>query len=160
MPPANNTRGRRSPEVAAQIAANRQQADEAPTGDLLPSRIELDEPDLGDAGQYDPEDLPMLYPGDIVIAKVVHSTEIGGAESWFTYGVQSRVQPEEDEEAAFARVCAVANGRVLEMIVDAEERIADEYAQRAAEAQARVEAARAAAAEATPNRIQPRSRQR
>lgn len=160
--PNNNTRGRRDPDVAAQIAAGRQRLDEAPTTDLLPARIELEEPDMNDVGQFAPEDLPMLYPGDIVIAKVVHTTEIGGAESWFTYGCQSRVQPDETEEEAFSRVCAVANGRVLEMIVDAEERIADEYAQRAAEAQARVEESRAAAAAATSssNRIVPRNRQR
>lgn len=168
-------RGRRDPEVAARIAQNRpvpgrnrQAPEEQPPASIALPDVPLAEPidvdELNDAGEYG-EDLPMLFPGDVVMAKVVHTVEIEGLESWFTYGVQSRVQPDENEEEAFARVCTVANSRVLDFISDAEDRIAEETARRQAIAAAQREdrQARAAAAGAGgggTGRIQPRSRQR
>lgn len=160
-------RGRRDPEVARRIRENRPAQDAPPASIALPE-VPMAEPidpeELNDSGEWN-EDLPMLFPGDVVMAKVVHTVEIEGLESWFTYGIQSRVQPDESEEDAFTRVCTVANSRVLDLVTDAEYRIAEETERRRAIIAAEQEArqARAQSAGAAPGgsgRIQPRSRQR
>lgn len=146
-------RGRRDPEVAQRIR-QRRPAQETPPGEIevFPAApLENAEDDLQGEGEFNPEDLPMLLPGDVVLAKVTHSAIIDESESWFSYGAQSRVQPYETEEDAFARVCAVSNGRALDLIRDAEERVAEEKELRAAE-----EAARAAARARQPIRPQRR----
>lgn len=184
------TRGQRNPEVAARIAQNRPvqtggrrpprqqvvepEPEDQPGTDIEPAEAPMAEFDTAeeftDAGEWN-EDLPMLFPGDVVLAKVVHTTVIDGLESWFTYGVQSRVQPDESEDDAFARVCTVANSRVIDLIVDANDRIEAET-QRRAELAAQEAAERAARQRATggggapagggggTGRITPRSRQR
>lgn len=118
-----NRRGRRKPELLAQ------EVDEQP-------EMAMDSA-VDDAGQPQPEDMPLLLPGDIVLAKSSIEMTVGGAESWFTYGVQTRIQPDEDEERAFGRVAAVVNTRVIDLAADAEDQIAIETARREEEARKR-----------------------
>lgn len=100
-------RGRRDPELAMQLEAENQ----------------LGDPDGGDT---DEQAFIGLAPGDIVMAKVTHAfTRNDGGDSWFSYGVQSRVLDHETEEDTYLRVATVANQRVLDLADDSEERIAD-----------------------------------
>jgi hypothetical protein len=175
-------RGRRNPEVAARIAAGRAAeaaaaanplvtgAEETALAEFISDEYQTSEGEL-EAGEY-----PLLYPGDTVFAKATHTAVIGNQESWFTYAATSRIQNGEEEQDAFARVCTVVNGRSLDMIYDAEERVAEETARRqqlAAEQYAMQQAAAQAAAypqqppyatpnspqgPPVPNRIQPRRR--
>lgn len=116
-------RGRRRPELIEQMA----EPDELP-------EVEMDDAQLGDAGISEPDELPVLLPGDIVLAKSSVSLDINGQEAWFTYGVQTRVQPGEDEENTFMRVGAVVNTRVLDLAAAAEEEIGREIERKREEA--------------------------
>lgn len=112
-----NRRGRRNPALLAQ-----EEQTEQPD-------VAMDMA-LDDAGQAQPDDPPLLLPGDIVLAKSSIEMTVGGAESWFTYGVQTRIQPGEDEERAFGRVAAVVNTRVIDLAADAEDQIEQEAVRR------------------------------
>lgn len=81
---------------------------------------------LGDAGEGEnaAQTFIGLAPGDVVMAKVTHAvTRRDGGDSWFSYGVQSRVLDHETEEDAYMRVASVVNTRVLDLGDDAEQRI-------------------------------------
>lgn len=79
---------------------------------------------LDDAGDTSEQSYIGLLPGDIVAAKVTHTfTRDDGQDSWFSYGVQSRVMQGETEEDTFVRVASIANERVLDLADDAENRI-------------------------------------
>jgi len=94
-------RGRRSPELA----------------------LELEAEQMRDAGE-DPEvDIVGLYPGDSILAKVTLAGQTPIGDGWFTYGVQSRVDPNESELEAFSRVMDVVNTRVMDLADDAIERL-------------------------------------
>jgi hypothetical protein len=76
--------------------------------------IEIDRGEITDE-VADPEDFPMLLPGDVVYAKVHHPVRFDDDPSNFSYGVASRVQPEETEEDAFERIEPIVNTRSLQM---------------------------------------------
>jgi hypothetical protein len=130
-----NRRGRRNPSLAAELAAAQRIAQQKEQGvvrrrDPEPEDEQYDEPamepvetDLLPDGELPPDELPMLYPGDIVIARRSSSTEIDGTEHWFSYGVSTRVQPHENEEDTFGRVLEVVNTRVEDIIDEATETI-------------------------------------
>src|SRR4028119_1439147 len=93
-------KGRRDPALAQQLE-RRERHDVVPLDDLNPEYTE--ESQLGDdQGPQEYDQLPDLLPGDVVACKVTHEIPIlGGKESsWFTYGIQSRIQPGEEEEDA------------------------------------------------------------
>ena len=101
------TRGRRDPELA----------------------MALTDPDLlQDAGEGDSADQTYigLATGDIVMAKVTHAfTRNDGGDSWFSYGVQTRVLDGEVEEDTYMRAATIVNERVLDMADDAEVRVSE-----------------------------------
>jgi len=100
------SRGRRDPQIQMALEA---------------------EDHLGDASEGNREMTFIgLAPGDVVAAKVTHAfTRNDGGDSWFSYGVQSRILDGENEEDAFVRVATVANERVLDLADDAEQRIGE-----------------------------------
>lgn len=77
--------------------------------------IEVDRGELTDADEEDPEDFPLLLPGDVVYAKVHHPVRFDDDPSNFTYGIATRVQEGEAEEDAFNRVETIVNNRALHM---------------------------------------------
>lgn len=78
------------------------------------------ESQLADAGQAEPDELPMLYPGDIMVCKLSSSFDVAGKEQWVTFGLQSRLRPGESENDLFSRITSgVLLG--LEDITDATE---------------------------------------
>ena len=78
---------------------------------------------LDDVADQPMGEQPMVFPGDIIAVKVTAQIEAGGQDSWFTYGLQSHIQPDESEEEAFLRAASVVNTRVIDLAYDAEERI-------------------------------------
>ena len=111
-PSTPNRRGRRNPELLAEV----QQPE-----------MDMDDGALNDAGgDQSPEEMPLLYPGDIMLAKASITMDVAGQEAWFTYGVQTRVQPHESEEDAFMRVGATITTRVLDLASAAEVEIEEE----------------------------------
>lgn len=98
-------RGRRDPQIAMALEAQNHLGD-------------------ADAGDTDDQTFIGLAPGDIVAAKVTHAvTRKDGGDSWFSYGVQTRVLDGESEEETFVRATTVVNERVLDLADDAEQRI-------------------------------------
>jgi hypothetical protein len=87
--------------------------DEAPA-DLLVEERESQTPDT-----Y------FVVEGDVVMAKVVHTLDIDGQESWVTYGLQTRVLEGESEEDVFVRTSSIVNTRVLDLAEDAALRVAE-----------------------------------
>jgi hypothetical protein len=76
-----------------------------------------------DADDPASEEPTHLYAGDRVMGKVVHTVQFDGVDSWFTYGVETRVQEGESELDAYIRVSEVCNTRSLDLAADAEEHI-------------------------------------
>lgn len=109
------TRGRRDPTLAER---------------MLNDQAEGDLDDYGEAAEVS---YVGLAPGDIIIAKVAISGPTPeGLESWFTYGVQSHVTPEENEAMAADRVSTIVNQRVLDLADDMFERLQERLAQKRA----------------------------
>lgn len=115
-PGAPSRRGRRRPELLNDVEANDQDEDV----------MAMDDSQLTDAGEQAPEELPTLYPGDIMLAKASITIDVAGQEAWFTYGIQSRLQPHEDEEMGFMRIAATVTNRVLDLAAAAEEEVQQE----------------------------------
>lgn len=70
-------------------------------------------------------DTYFVVEGDVVMAKVVHTLDIDGQESWVTYGLQTRVLEGESEEDVFVRTSSIVNTRVLDLAEDAALRVAE-----------------------------------
>lgn len=100
----------------------RQTAGEVVLSDQQGPAVELND-NIDDAGAPGPEDPVYLYEGDVVTGKVVHTVQFDGVDSWFTYGVATRVQPGETEVDTYVRVSEVCNTRSLDLAADAEEHI-------------------------------------
>lgn len=116
-PAARATRGRRRPELLEQT-----EVPEMP----MDGEGNMTEAD----GEFQPEELPALFPGDIIMARASVQLPVAGAESWFSYGVQSRLQPGETEEESFWRLGSVVNTRVLDLAAAAETEILSELERR------------------------------
>lgn len=104
--PGPARRGRRDPQIAEAI-----------------QQIPHDEGLMQEAGDAQPEGMVGLFADDIVVAKVVHTVQFDGQDSWFTYGLSTRVQPGETEEEVYDRVSEIVNTRVLYMAAEAEDMI-------------------------------------
>lgn len=87
----------------------------------LAQALELETPtdSMADAGEA-AVDQPYLLDNDVVLAKVTHTIDCDGQPSWFTYGVQSRVDADESEAEAFVRVATIVNTRALDLAADAD----------------------------------------
>lgn len=93
-------RGRRDPELAAELA--------------------LDPATFDEDGEANPEP-PLVYEGDVVTCKITREVEIAkGYSTFLSYGVTTRVQPNEDEESVFVRTANTCHIRVGQL-VEAEE---------------------------------------
>lgn len=77
--------------------------------------IEIDPAELTGEDVGDPEEFPMLLPGDVVYARVHHPVRFDDDPSNFTYGVAARVQPGETEDDAFERIEPIVNTRALQL---------------------------------------------
>jgi hypothetical protein len=77
--------------------------------------IEIDPRELTGDDMGDPEEFPMLLPGDVVYARVHHPVRFDDDPSNFTYGVAARVQPGESEDDAFERIEPIVNTRALQL---------------------------------------------
>lgn len=118
-----STRGRRNPALLAQQAPPDPQDggdDNEPALDDLDGGADDREAMLAGAGEQLPEDLPILFAGDVVMGKASVSTKIMGMEHWFTWGISSRVQPGEDAEDAFMRVGAQVSESVMDLMASME----------------------------------------
>lgn len=111
-------RGRRDPQLQQQLEQGIVPEEELP--DVLP-----------DAEQ------PLLNVGDEVEAKVTIAYQLDDPQqsrdaSYFTYAVKTTVLPGEAEEDVHERVQLVVNNRVLNLIDDAEQKLAEREAARRA----------------------------
>jgi hypothetical protein len=110
------TRGRRDPDVAARIAANR---DTEPTQPFEAGSEQW--ADAGEGQAQGPDGI--LLPGDRIFAKRGSQVQVDGFEHWFTLGAETTVQPDEEPLDAFSRVAQFVNLGVQDLVADAEEGI-------------------------------------
>lgn len=133
-PGVSARRGRRSAEAAQELA-------EAEARRLADEQDQMDrgmnDSIIPGAGEFDPDEPPVLYPGDIMMAKSSISMEVAGQEAWFTVGAQTRVQPHETEEDTFMRLGSSVTERVLDLAAASEREIYEEIERQRKEAQRR-----------------------
>lgn len=107
--------GRRDPRIRQRLTQDRPEGvvtrvdeDEVAPEPVFEADVQVD--DEGEsAGTYG-----LVLEGDIVAAKSsVQSLDADGREVWHTFGVQTRVQPGEEDEDALVRAIALANEYVL-----------------------------------------------
>lgn len=108
--PGTARRGRRDPNLAAEIA--------------LQPQVEI-ESQLNDQGELAPEPPTVLFPGDVLALKATVQITSGDQDSWFTVGIQAHVQPWETGDDTFLRVAPEIKENVLALVYDAEEAIAE-----------------------------------
>lgn len=136
-PSAPNTRGRRDPHVAAQIAASRQ-AEQQYEENMPEMAFEPGSEAFIDAGDAQPDDFDgLLQDGDIIMAKRTSEVDIDGNNHYFTFGVQTRVQPDETVIDAYGRVIGLVNQGVVDLAAESEEGIQAENERRLEEARRR-----------------------
>lgn len=82
----------------------------------------MDGTDLVDPGEPHIED-ELVFAGDILTGKLTLTVKIDDSDAWATYGLQTRVGPEESERDAFIRVATVVNGRTIDLAMDAVQRV-------------------------------------
>jgi hypothetical protein len=134
-PGVPNTKGRRDPRVAAEIARARAEAE---ARNAQPAFEAEPEEGLSDVGEVQPDGIPLLLsPGDIIMAKRSSQVEIDGYEHWFQLGIQTRVREGENVLDAFGRVDEFVNSGVIDLVSDAEEGIRAENERRREEEQRR-----------------------
>lgn len=135
--PGPSRRGQRKPELLQQQPEvqdelddrgdDSQTYDEGVPYDSLEDAQQL-------AGEQGPDDLPLLYTGDVVMGRASVSMQIHAQEAWFSWGVSSRIQPNESEEDAFIRIASAISMRILDLADGAEQEIG-KYIERQREAE-------------------------
>lgn len=87
------------------------------------------EDDLFEADDTEEPTSEIVSTGDIMAAKMTLEVHIGDekhpAKAWGTFEFKTRVMDGETEERASARLIDVVNTRVMNLIYDADERIAE-----------------------------------
>lgn len=134
--PGPSRRGQRKPELLAPPEKQDDPGDGGDDSQTYDEGVPYD--GLEDmqqlAGEQDPDELPLLYSGDVVMGRASVSMQIYGQESWFSWGVSSRIQPNESEEDAFIRIGTSITMRILDL-ADAAENEIGKYIERQREAE-------------------------
>ena len=102
-------RGRRDPEIAAALEAEMAVEDQ------------LNDETAGEGGA--PDEGVFLFPGDVVSIKVTHAANFDSEDSWYAYGIQTRVGEHESEQDVFERASTIVNTRVLDLVATSEESV-------------------------------------
>ena len=103
------TRGRRDPNLATMLDAERALVQDESSGDVADDGVEF-----------------LLLPGDMIMGKTTLGYKTAVGDAWSTFGAQTHLLEGEDIDDGFERLSTVVNASVIELAKDAQQRVVQE----------------------------------